>query len=40
MIELPYMTTKKNLTNGFTKFLKPKKFYTFKNSLVNELPTE
>ena len=40
MIELLYMTTRKNLVNGFMKLLEPEKFYAFRNSFVGELPTE
>ena len=40
MIELPYIATKKNLANGFTKLLKPEKFYVFNNNIVGEPPAE
>ena len=40
MIELPYIATKENLADGFTKLLGPEKFHVFSNSIVGEPPTE
>ena len=40
MIEILYIVTKKNLTNGFTKFLELKKFYVFSNNIVGKLATK
>ena len=38
-IELPYIATKENLADGFTKPLGSEKFYAFSNSIVGEPPT-